>query len=207
MQSRRELSAANHDAASATKFGRLAVVPGASIPVGIESLFAMYGDPVLNYCYYRLGNWEDAEDSAQQIFAKAMGALDRFRSNGCDPERSLRAWLFTIAHHEIANRHRSLARRQDTSLESVPDLHDPAPSPEELAVAADSQSRVRALFSRLSPDQRRALELRLAGLTDTEIATVLGTSPGAVRATQFRAISRLRALLGVGTVETGAGNV
>ena len=207
MQSRRELSAANHDAASATKFGRLAVVPGASIPVGIESLFAMYGDPVLNYCYYRLGNWEDAEDAAQQIFAKAMGALDRFRSDSCDPERSQRAWLFTIAHHEIANRHRAFARRRDASLESLPDLHDPGPSPEELAVAADSQSRVRALFSRLSPDQRRALELRLAGLTDTEIATVLGTSPGAVRATQFRAIARLRSLLGVTTMETGARNV
>jgi RNA polymerase sigma-70 factor (ECF subfamily) len=207
MHSRRELFAANGDNAPATTSGGVVVVPGASVPAGIESLFALYGDPVLNYCYYRLGNWQDAEDSAQQIFAKAMSALDRFRSNGCDAERSLRAWLFTIAHHEIANRHRYFARHHDASLDQAHDLHDPGPSPEELAIAADSQDRVIALFSRLSPDQRRVLELRLAGLTDTEIASVLGTSSGAVRATLFRAIARLRSLLGVTTVETGARNV
>ena len=40
------------------------------------------------------------------------------------------------------------------------------------------------------------LELRLAGLTGPEIARVLGRSHGSVRVAQYRAIARLRALLG-----------
>jgi DNA-directed RNA polymerase specialized sigma24 family protein len=48
----------------------------------------------------------------------------------------------------------------------------------------------------MTPEQRRVLELRLAGLTTAEIACALGRSPGAVRAIQFRAAIKLRERLG-----------
>jgi DNA-directed RNA polymerase specialized sigma24 family protein len=54
---------------------------------------------------------------------------------------------------------------------------------------------VRALLLRLPPDQRRILELRLAGLTGPEIAAVLGKRLGAVKVAQSRAIARLRQIL------------
>jgi DNA-directed RNA polymerase specialized sigma24 family protein len=41
------------------------------------------------------------------------------------------------------------------------------------------------------------LELRLTGLSDAEIARVVGRNHGAVRASQFRAVARLRSLLGI----------
>ena len=41
--------------------------------------------------------------------------------------------------------------------------------------------------------RRRVLELRVAGLTDIEIAAVLGRTRGAVRGVQARAVARLRA--------------
>jgi len=83
------------------------------------------------------------------------------------------------------------------SLDLATEAFDLGPSPEELAVAADHQGRVLALVSQLSVDQQRALELRLAGLTDTEIGAIVGRTPGAVRAVQARAVARLRGLLGV----------
>jgi DNA-directed RNA polymerase specialized sigma24 family protein len=49
----------------------------------------------------------------------------------------------------------------------------------------------------MAPEQRRVLELRLAGLTTAEVAHALDRSPGAIRATQFRAAARLRVLLGI----------
>ncbi len=163
-------------------------------PATFERLFDRYGDPVLNYCYYRLGTWEEAEDAAQQVFSNAFAALHRFRQRDEAPG-NVRSWLFTIAHHEVANRRRSSLRRLFTPLDAVTDLADRGPSPEELAVATDYQGRVRAMLVRLPRDQRRAVELRLAGLTDTEIATVLGKSSGAVRVAQSRAVARLRSLL------------
>ena len=47
----------------------------------------------------------------------------------------------------------------------------------------------------MAPDQRRVLELRLAGLTTAEIGAALGRNPGAIRAVQHRAVKRLRHLL------------
>jgi RNA polymerase sigma-70 factor (ECF subfamily) len=192
---------------SSAELGASTVVVDATSSADIGRLFQQFGDRVLNYCFYRLGNWEDAEDAAQQVFAKAFAAGDRFRDSHGDPETSLRCWLFTIAHHEVANRRRTRFRRRDVPLESAFDLQDPAPSPEELAVAADHQGRVLGLLAQLSPDQRRVVELRLAGLSHTEIGQVLSTKAGAVRATQFRAISRLRDLLGVDLAGKGDSDV
>lgn len=184
--------------ASAPTAGDAALAAAArSDPLAFDLLFDRYADPVLNYCYYRLGAWEEAEDAAQQVFANAYAALARFDERGADDLGSFRAWLFTIAHHEVANRRRGLARRAASPLDAATDAVDPGPSPEELAVAADNQGRVLALVSQLSIDQQRTLELRFAGLTDSEIGAVLGRSPGAVRAVQARAVARLRALLGV----------
>jgi RNA polymerase sigma-70 factor, ECF subfamily len=172
-----------------------------------DRIYDRFGDPVLNYCYYRLGTWEEAEDATQQIFLKAFAALPRFQLRTADSADRVRPWLFTIAHHEVANRHRLRDRHHDVSLDAAFAVRDFGPSPEELAVAADHQDRVRVLLANLSPDQRRVIELRLAGLSDGEIATVLDRTPGAVRATQFRAVSRLREMLGVAPRGNGGNDV
>ena len=70
------------------------------------TLYERYADPVLNYCYHRLGTWAEAEDAAQQVFLHVYTALGRFR----DREGSFRSWLFTVAHHEVANRQRGQRR-------------------------------------------------------------------------------------------------
>ena len=49
----------------------------------------------------------------------------------------------------------------------------------------------------LTDDQRHVVELRLAGLSDHEIAEVLGRKYATVRTIQRRALIRLQALLGV----------
>lgn len=175
-------------------------------PLAFDQLFDRYGDPVLTYCYYRLGTWEEAEDAAQQVFANAYAGLARFGERAESSTGSFRAWLFTIAHHEVANRRRGHVRHPAASLEAAAELADPGPSPEEMAVAADRQGHVLALVSQLSVDQRRVLELRFAGLTDAEIGAVLGRTPSAVRAVQARAVARMRGLLGVRRGPTEGGD-
>jgi RNA polymerase sigma factor (sigma-70 family) len=73
-------------------------------------------------------------------------------------------------------------------------------SPEALALATDDARTIQVLLAHLSADQRDLLELRLAGLTDAEIARSLGRSHGAVRTSQYRAIARLRALVSTSTL-------
>jgi RNA polymerase sigma-70 factor (ECF subfamily) len=172
-------------------------------PSDTDRLFERYGEAVLTYCYYRLGTWEEAEDAAQHVFLNAFSSLHRFRDQGHGTGGSLRSWLFTIAHHEVANRRRAHSRHPAAPLEAAIDVADPGPTPEERAVAADHQGRVLGLISQLSRDQRRVVELRLAGLTDAEIAAALGRSHGAIRATQCRALARLRGLMGIGPSTKG----
>jgi RNA polymerase sigma-70 factor (ECF subfamily) len=169
-------------------------------PVAFDDIYDRYADAILNYCFHRLGTWEEAEDAAQQIFVNAYRALPRFQVR----DGSLRSWLFTVAHNEIANRHRYQARHRTLPLTEAAAVFDPAPLPEEMAVVIDQQERLRRMLPCLSEDQRRVVELRLAGLRDGEIAAVLGRSPGAVRGVQARAVARLRDLRDRGPREQGA---
>ena len=158
-------------------------------PHAFALLYARYLDPVHRYCYRRLGNREAAEDATSLVFMKALAGLPRFR------DASFRAWLFTIAHHVIADRYRTAHPEQP--LDDASDLYDGAPSPEDLALAAAEQATLQELLTRLPEHQRRVIELRLAGLTGTEIAHTLGRSAANVNVTQFRAVARLRVMLGV----------
>ena len=81
---------------------------------------------------------------------------------------------------------------------------DPDPSPEERAVHADEERTVHALLSRVTPQQARILELRLAGLTGPEIAEVLECSLAAVKIGQVRGYSRLRQILAGAPNQEGA---
>jgi RNA polymerase sigma-70 factor, ECF subfamily len=158
-------------------------------PAAFAALYRRYVDRVYRYCHHRLGNREAAEDATSRVFVRAFEAFPRYRDG------SFRAWLFTIAHHTIANDLRR-GTRIDRPIDAAAEVIDPAPGPEDVAVAADARTTIQALLAMLSDEERRLLELRLAGLSGPEIAHVLGRSHGAVKVAQFRAIARLRAALG-----------
>jgi RNA polymerase sigma-70 factor, ECF subfamily len=164
-------------------------------PHAFAPLYEAYFDAVYRYCYHRLGDWADAEDAASLVFATALAALPRYRVG--DRDGTFRSWLFAIAHNAVANHRRRRARHPEASLAMADGCRDTGPSPEEQAIAAETHRTVRDLLGRLPEDQRRLLELRLAGLNDAEIARAVGRNHGAVRQAQFRAVSRLRALLGI----------
>jgi RNA polymerase sigma-70 factor (ECF subfamily) len=159
-------------------------------------LYARYFDAIFRFCFYRIGDWQDAEDAAGEVFARALGDLGRFRLS--ERHDGFRCWLFVIARGVVANRHRHRARHPDRPLAEAADLLDTAPTPEDLALAAADHRLLADLLARLKLDERELLELRLAGLNDAEIARVLGRSHGAVRQEQWRTIQKQRALLGVG---------
>ena len=165
-----------------------AVLPAPrSVPLDRQAFAALYQDffdPVYRYCYARLGGRQRAEDATHQVFVRALEAFDRYQETG-----RAREWLFVIAHNVVAN---EAARRTATTLEVEHDLADPAASTESLALDAADRSALREAVARLPADMRRAIELRIAGLTGREVAAAMGRSPDAVRMLQSRAIERLR---------------
>jgi RNA polymerase sigma-70 factor (ECF subfamily) len=156
-------------------------------PRAFAPLYVLYADPIYRYCYRRLGDPDAAADATSLIFSRALAALPRYRHT------SFRSWLFTIAHNTVIDGWRGA--RIETPLDAIVGHHDPSPGPEDEALREDAGREVRTLLARLPRDQRQVVELRLAGLTNQEIAEVLERSVAATKMLQVRAMSRLRSLI------------
>ena len=164
-------------------------------PEAFAELYRRYFDAVYWLCLGRLRDAPAAEDATAEVFVRALAALPRFRARG----GGFRPWLFRIARNAVVDTVR--ARRPQVPFEEGPDLVDAAPTPEDAAVVGDGRRALWAAMARLPPDQRRVVELRLAGLTGAEIAQVLGKSVASIKMLQLRAMARLRRSLKAETDE------
>lgn len=156
-------------------------------PDAFALLYQRYERRIYAYCLRRLADPLAAEDAASLIFARAFAKLA-----SCD-ERRFRAWLFSIAHNAIADGFRA-PKRHERPLDDARHLIDPRQGPESAALHSEAARELAELLGRLPTDQRRVVELRLAGLTGPEIAAVVGKSHDAVKKLQGRAIAKLRQL-------------
>jgi RNA polymerase sigma-70 factor (ECF subfamily) len=150
-------------------------------------LYRRYLERVYGYCFHLLGDHHDAEDATERTFVAALAALDRYRDTGA----TFRAWLFRIAHNQLANALRARARHPVDPLDAVPEPAEPA-DPDGLVSRAEEARRLRAALQRLPEDRRQVIVLRfIDGLSAREIGDVLDRSPGAVRVLQHRALREL----------------
>jgi RNA polymerase sigma-70 factor, ECF subfamily len=158
-----------------------------SDPEAFAALYQQHFADIFRYCQRRLGHSEGAADATSQVFTQAFAALKRYKGG------TFRGWLFTIAHNITVDAARR--RRPQTTLDAAATIVDRSPNPEDRAMAREAEEMLTRVLAQLPPNQRSVVELRLAGLTGQEIATVLNISLGAAKALQFRAYSRLRSLL------------
>ena len=161
----------------------------ATEPAAFAELYRRYVVRVHRYCSRRLADEALAEDATSQVFLKALEGLRRGRID------NVASWLFSIAHNEVVDRYR--AQRPSSPIELIPDLESAAPGPEAEVIARLEVTELRALLPRLTADQQRVIELRLAGLDTREIQDVLGKGKSWVNVTQFRALKQLRRYLDV----------
>lgn len=159
-------------------------------PTAFAAIFDRYFDDVFRYCFYRIGNWHDAEDATSQVFLAALGNLHRFKRD--DNEESFRSWLFGIARNVVGKSWRYTERHPSTTLDAAATVTDPEALTEERVLNAELSRQLHGLMHRLTPDQRELMELRLSGLSAIEIAHVLGRSQESVRKAQSRAVMTLR---------------
>jgi len=75
----------------------------------------------------------------------------------------------------------------------VPERLAPDVGPEQMALQSDSAARMKQLMAILPEKQREILNLRIVvGLSAEETAEAVGSTPGAVRVAQHRALARLK---------------
>jgi RNA polymerase sigma-70 factor (ECF subfamily) len=148
---------------------------------------------VVRYVRARLGTAErvglSAEDVAQEVCLAAIQALPRYHDQG----RPFLAFVYGIASHKVADARRAAARNRSEPTDEVPERWSSDLGPEQLAMQADSAARLKKLMEQLPEKQREILTLRIVvGLSAEETAEAVGSTPGAVRVAQHRALSRLK---------------
>ncbi|MDQ1737452.1 MAG: polymerase sigma-70 factor, subfamily [Pseudonocardiales bacterium] len=157
----------------------------------LAELMGSYRPRIYRYCRSRLGDHETAEDVTQEVCMALLKALPGQRR----AEHTLAAFVFGIAANKVAMHYRGRYRRPEQPTDTLPDMLDTAPGPEQLALDGETATYVSTLLSNLPERTRHLLTLRIAaGLSAEDTAQVLGMSPGAVRVAQHRALQQLRAL-------------
>jgi RNA polymerase sigma-70 factor (ECF subfamily) len=145
---------------------------------------------VYQLCYRFLGNHEDASDLTQDVFVRAFKGLRNFKFDS-----ALGTWLYRVGVNACLNR---VARKTPRLEPLEPERHvDQRYADAHELVARDERAVVvRRAIAKLPPKQRATLVLRMyQEMSHEEIAGVLGTSVGAVKANFFHALGNLKRLL------------
>jgi RNA polymerase sigma-70 factor (ECF subfamily) len=154
-----------------------------------DALVAELGPLVWSLCR-RLD--PDPEDAAQEVWEKVLLALHRWDPAG---EKPIAAWVTTITHRHLVDRHRRRLVRGPT-VEPI-DVAAAAPGPERLAASRQAAQRLEAALPLLAAEHRRVIVLHhLHGVGLDEIAAAEEVAIGTIKSRLHRARARLMDALG-----------
>ena len=168
-----------------------------------EELMLRYQNRLVSLLAHMVGQHDQAEDLAQEVFLRVYRARKRYI-----PGAKFSTWLFTIAGNVAANALRSRARRHEVNL--APTTSDTGAMPIEGAALAASglmptrqldnaelRDVVRQAIETLNDRQRMAVLLsKFEHFNYAEIAEIMDLSPEAVKSLLSRARTHLREVLG-----------
>ncbi len=143
-------------------------------------------DKIYRYVYFRV-TAEEVDDIVENVFIKAWVNLEKYEKRDC----SFGAWIFRIAHNAVIDHrrtHRSLLPI-DPAIEDRSDRSAPREQTQKQILA----NLIREELKQLKEPYRQVVALKfLTGLSNAEIADILGEREGNVRVLQFRALKELR---------------
>lgn len=158
-----------------------------------RELVVAHSPHVIRLAYGILGNREDAEDVAQEVFISVFKTIETFRE-----EARLSTWLFRITVNHAKNRLKYLARRHVNAHEELDESRH-VDAGRAIARPDAEQERnelgavLRTLLDELDEDHRTVVILRdMDELSIEEIAAITGLPDGTIKSRLHRARAALR---------------
>jgi RNA polymerase sigma-70 factor (ECF subfamily) len=160
-----------------------------------ERIVLAYQQKVFNLAFRLLGDREEAEDLAQEVFINVFRHLPRFRGDA-----QFSTWIYQITLNHSRNRLKYLKRRHQHATDSLDDpiltsegeiekdLPYEGDVPEDVLHRLQVQELVQSALDELREDYREVLVFRdIQELSYQEIAEILGLPEGTVKSRLHRA--------------------
>ncbi|MHB1132705.1 MAG: sigma-70 family RNA polymerase sigma factor [Chloroflexota bacterium] len=155
-----------------------------------EALFLRYYSRVFAVAFRFLGDRDEADDVAQEVFLKLHG--QRFGPG----EQQLGGWLYRVATNLCLNRTRGTGRRERHEASAAGEAsltgQGGAPDPAAMALRGEERALVRRALAALPAPARAILLLRQTGLSYAEIGEAVGVAAGSVGTLLARAEEKFR---------------
>jgi RNA polymerase sigma-70 factor (ECF subfamily) len=181
---------------------RLMLRVRADEPGAFEQLVEQYQHRLVAVMAHLVGNADEAEDLAQEVFLRVYRARQKYR-----PRSKFSTWLFTIANNLALNALRARQRKPVSPLpvqESGPLgprpqeqlVQDPGTGPQQRVQKQELAAVIRRALDGLNERQRMAVVLnKFEDMNYAEIAEVMGLTTKAIKSLLSRARMNLRAAL------------
>jgi RNA polymerase sigma-70 factor, ECF subfamily len=152
-----------------------------------DVLVVRHQKSIQRVCYRFTGNAEDAADLTQEVFVKAYRSLPKFRGTS-----AFSTWLYRIAVNACLS-FKAARKNRTEEWDEDHDVVAEGPGVEEMVDARMSADHVRKALDTLPEKQRLTVIMKvLEERTHAEVAEILGSNVGTVKANLFFAIRNLR---------------
>jgi RNA polymerase sigma-70 factor (ECF subfamily) len=161
--------------------------------MSFADVYDKYFQRIYNYIRYRVIERDAADDLVSAVFEKVLDKFDSF-----DPSRApLEPWLFAIARNTLNDHFR---RRKIRGWFSITDREENIASAESVEGAAqrhEADALLLAAVAKLEDQERELIAMKFTlGLNNREIAGQTGLGESNVGVILFRAMKKLRGILG-----------
>lgn len=155
-----------------------------------EILVRRHEKAIFNLVYRMLGNYDDAAETAQEVFLSAYRAIGQFRG-----ESNFSTWLYRIALNHATTRRKSTNLRQKrlVPIDGSDMVDDTQLGPAETLEKKELRERVQRALNELEPEDATVILLRdLQDIPYEDVARVLKIPVGTVKSRLHRARRALK---------------
>jgi RNA polymerase sigma-70 factor (ECF subfamily) len=156
----------------------------------LGELYDRYAARIYHYIYYQVGDQDLAEDLTANVFLKILDAVKAEKAW----QLSFAAWIYRIAHNVVVDHYRRNEHERTLPLNELiaTTTDDPVAAVDRIM----SSESIRRAMLRLTEEQQVVISLKFTeGMSNLEVARVMGKTEGAIKSLQYRALAALRRCL------------
>lgn len=156
-------------------------------------LYDKYADQIYRYIARRTGNDKDtAHDILSQTFLDALQHINDFQWQGFP----FSSWLYKIAHNNVIKYYKKSEKTRYSPIEEARNVSDLNQNIEDKIELRITQTQVNDMMRKLDCEEQEILRLKFfEGVSNIEIADIMGLSVTNVGVRVFRALKKAKTLL------------